>query len=293
MEGRFYLKFLKNGKCLELVTFQVAYSHVLCRSALSKSKLPELDYSLNPYVGCEHGCLYCYSRSLLKNEDLIPKWGKFVWVKKNLVDRLRVEVRRRKKGVVGVGTVTDPYQPIEAKLKLTQNCLKLLTAYHFPVSIQTKSSLILRDLDFIKPQSFDVGVTLTTINEDLAEKLEPKASKPTARIQVLEELKNRGVETWIFLGPIIPSINDDEKNIEEIVEVARKNKCKILYDKLNLKKGVLESLQPFLEKENPKIVNFLPKILSPWSTYWKEKSKMILRLCKEKNVECKPAFPYV
>ncbi len=275
------------------LTAKVEYSYITCKSALSISRLPGLDYSLNPYVGCEHGCLYCYSRSMLKDEALALKWGSFVWAKKNLVERLRHDLRHKKRGVVGVGTITDPYQPLEAKLRLTYNCIELLAAYRFPTSIQTKSTLILRDLELIKPEKFDVGVTITTVNVDLAKKLEPKASTPDARVQIVEEMANRNIETWVFLGPIIPFINDDEENFKSIVRVAWKNKSKILYDKLNLKKWVLESLKPFLEKEKPELVERLPEILSPKSGYWLKISKTIQKLCKEKNVECKPAFPYV
>jgi len=161
------------------------------------------------------------------------------------------------------------------------------------ISIQTKSTLILRDLDLINPEKFDVGVTLTTMDENLAKKLEPKASKPDARVQVLEEVTNKKIETWIFLGPIIPFINDDQENIKKIIKVAEKNKSKILYDKLNLKKWVLDSLKQFLEKEKPGLTELLPKILHPHSTYWLEKSKNIETMCKKAGVECKPAFPYV
>lgn len=230
---------------------------------------------------------------MLKDENLSLKWGSFVWVKKNLIERLRHDLRHRKHGVVGVGTTTDPYQPVESKLELTRSCIKLLTAYRFPVSIQTKSTLILRDLDLIKPEKFDVGITITTVDVDLAKKLEPKASTPDARIQIIEEMVNQKIETWIFLGPIIPFINDGEENFRNIIKVAWKNKSKILYDKLNLKKWVLESLKPFLEIEKPELAEKLPEILSSKSGYWLKISKTIQKLCREKSVECKPAFPYI
>ncbi|RLG92087.1 MAG: radical SAM protein [Candidatus Hecatellales archaeon] len=275
------------------LTGKVEYSYVTCKSALSKSRLPELDYALNPYVGCEHGCLYCYSRSILKDEKMALRWGSFVWAKKNIVERLRKDLRRKKAGVIGVGTITDPYQPLESKLRLTRGCLEFLSVYRFPVSIQTKSNLILRDLDLIKPEKFDVGVTITTIDKNLAKKLEPKAPNPDARIQVVEELADKKVETWIFLGPVIPYVNDDRGNLEAIIEVAKKTGSKILYDRLNLKRWVLESLKPFLEKEKPGLSDVLPRVLGFGSDYWVRVSEVIRGICGEKGVKCEPAFPYV
>ena len=117
---------------------------VKCKTALSKSNLPGLDYSLNPYRGCMHNCAYCYVPNVLRiNRE---EWGKFVEVKINIQNVLSKEVKTKKQGIVGISTVTDPYQPIEKRNKITRFCLEQLLKYDFPISIQTKSSLVLKDI---------------------------------------------------------------------------------------------------------------------------------------------------
>lgn len=218
-------------------------------------------------------------------------WGKFVKAKQNIVEILEREMKGKPRGVVGISTVTDPYQPIESKTQLTRKCLEILANNNVPISIQTKSMLVLRDIDIMKPKKFDVGVTITTMDRDLAGKLEPRTSPPDARARVLEELAPRGFETWIFLGPIIPEVNDSKENIAKIIEVARKTKSKLMYDKLNLKQWVLESMTPFLEQEKPGLAQRLPAILSAKSDYWYKISSMVESICKERSVRCEPAFP--
>jgi len=270
----------------------VEYGFVFCRSALSTSKLPDLNYSINPYVGCEHGCVYCYSRSFLGDRRLAERWGSFVWAKRNLLERLRVELARKKRGVVGVGVLTDPYQPFEGRMRLTRGCVEILASYGFPVSLQTKSALILRDVDLIKPEGFDVGVTITTLDEDLAGMLEPGASPPEARVQVVEEFSSRKVETWIFLGPIIPGINDDRENFERIVRVAERTGSLLLYDKLNLRREILKPLENFFRRVKPELLEGWPRILQPSPSYWARVSRLLERLCRERNVKCQAAFQH-
>ena len=269
----------------------VKYSQVVCRTALSQSRLPSLRYSLNPYMGCEHGCVYCYSRSVFRDRQLAMDWGKFVRAKQNIPEVLARELKHKPRGTIGLSTVTDPYQPLEAKLKLTGKCLEILSAHDFPVSIQTKSDLVLRDADLIEPGKFDVGVTLTTMDRELAGKIEPRSSRPDTRARVLEEFASRGVETWIFLGPIIPEINDSRRSLEQVIEVAEKTGSKILYDKLNLRPWVLESIAPFIEKERPGLIERLPKLLNPKSDWWRETSETVKKLCAERSVLCELAFP--
>jgi len=267
------------------------YSYVSCKTALSLSRLPGLYYSLNPYFGCEHGCVYCYSRSVFRDRELALSWGRFVKAKSNILDVLSRELTRKPPKVVGVSTVTDPYQPYESRLQLTRRCLEMLSRHNFPVSIQTKSALVLRDLELIKPDNFDVGVTLTTMDPGLASRLEPRASRPDARANVLEEFASRGVKTWIFLGPIIPHVNDREDSISQIIEIASKTKSRLLFDKLNLRPWVLESMRPFMESEYPGVWDQLPELVGEKPDYWLSLSSLIRRVCANESVSCESAFP--
>jgi len=266
------------------------YFYIKCKTALSKSLLPGLDYSLNPYFGCEHGCLYCYVPSVFHDEGLALKWGNFVKAKINILEVLRKELIKKSKGIVGISTVTDPYQPLEKKLQLTRECLKLLTNHKFPISIQTKSPLVLRDLDLMNQSSFDVGITITTMDDWLAKKIEPKAPSPSYRSKALQELFQKNFSTWIFFGPIIPGINDDRENIEKIVILAKKTNSELLYDKLNLKPFVMKRLKPFLEKENPELIENLPKLLTKNSGYLRNIERSIEIICKKYGIKFKPAF---
>ena len=269
----------------------VKYQSITCKTALSPSKLPGLRYSLNPYRGCGHGCVYCYAPSVLGDRQLAMGWGKIVQAKHNIVEVLEREVRRKPKGVVGVSTVTDPYQPLEAELELTRKCIELLSKYRFDVCIQTKSSLVLRDADVIKSEGFEVWVTITTMDRELAGKLEPQASPPDARAQVLEEFSERGVETWLFLGPIVPELTDGAESLRRVVEVAKQTNSRVIYDRLNLKRWVLERLAPVLEPECPGLAKRLPGLVGPGSKRWREMCSRVESICKKLGVPCEPAFP--
>ncbi|MEW6592569.1 MAG: radical SAM protein [Candidatus Hadarchaeota archaeon] len=267
------------------------YFFITCKSVLSQSKLPGLKYSLNPYRGCEHGCIYCYVPSLMRDKELTETWGKSVWRKLNLVDVLAKEVKKKPRGIVGVSTVCDPYQPIEADDKLTRRCIQILADNGFHVSIHTKSSLVLRDADIIAPEKFDVGTTITTMDRGLAALLEPGAATPAARAKVLEEFSARGVETWLFLGPIIPFVNDSEDSLKQVIEVAARTKSKLIYDKFNVNKWALEQLKNAFETERSDLVGQLPCLVRDSSELWQSTVAKINEICRDLRVNSEAAFP--
>ena len=270
----------------------MTYTAKNCRTALSRSRLPGLDYALNPYFGCEHGCLYCYSPAVLGLKETHMKWGSFVEAKINIPEVLAREARHRRRGIVGVSTVTDPYQPIERQYELTRRCLIILKETGFKASIQTKSDLVTRDLDVILDGKFDVGITITTLDRSLAQTLEPKAPPPDRRIEALRELSSHGVETWIFLGPIIPGLTDDKENLSGILEVARETNSKLYYDKLNLREGVLDRLAPLGILSREDYPGGLLEKLKPSSTYWARLSRFIEEEARPHGVHVEPAFRY-
>jgi DNA repair photolyase len=268
------------------------YSYIECKHAISLTKLPGLRYSINPYIGCEHGCTYCYSPSIFRSRDVSINWGRFVKAKINISDILLHQINKVQPGTIGIGTVTDPYQPLERNLELTRKCIEVISSKSFPASIQTKSSLILRDKDLINPDNFDIGVTITTLNKDLARLIQPNAPKPDTLIEVLDEFFTKKVYTWIFLGPIIPEINDDYENLYGIIKLAKKTKSTLYYDKLNLRLWVKERIEDSFIKHkiNPKIQ--LSQVLNRKSGYWLKIKEKIEKICKNLNVDCRPAFPH-
>lgn len=210
-------------------------------------------------------------------------------VKVNAAEVLRREVQGKPRRTVGVGTVTDPYQPLEAKFGLTRECLRLLSEHGFPVCVQTKSDLILRDVDLLSGENCEVGVTLTTMDEGIARALEPAASPPRRRGRVLEEFSSRGVSTWLFLGPLLPSLTDSEEAVREVVEVAAATGSLVIYDRLNLRRGVMERLAGVLRELSPESLRIL---LSPSlrSRAWREERERVERICRGMGVRCEPAF---
>ena len=187
---------------------------VQAKSILNKSKI--FDYCLNPYLGCQTSCRYCYARLFMRRYSGHKEpWGEFVDVKVNAPELLRKQLERAKKGTVWISSVCDPYQPLEAKYKLTRRCLKELLEKQFPVNIQTKSKLALRDLDlFERFETIDVGFTITTDDERLAKLFEPMASPVKDRIDALQRIHEAGIRTFAFIGPLLPG--NPEKLVERL-----------------------------------------------------------------------------
>ena len=249
------------------------------KTALSLSKLPGLDYALNPYRGCEHACIYCYAPSVIHWDK--GEWGKLVEVKVNLPRILSKELRLKKKGVVGLGTVTDPYQPAEKKYEITRRCLGLLLMNDFPVCIQTKSSLVLRDIDLLKKFSnLEVGITLTSHDDSVRQKLEPGASSVEERLHALSELSKNGIKTWVFMGPVMPYITDVEPLIGAISLVKPDY---VLVDKLRMKEGVRDSVLGFINEFYPLLTEKYENIFSGEENYFVEILDDIKKSCESKN----------
>ncbi|MBO8180169.1 MAG: radical SAM protein [Archaeoglobus sp.] len=246
------------------------------RRALSRSNLPGVDFTINPYTGCTHGCIYCYARSYCQKE-VGENWGSVVIVKENIPEVLGKELRRRPSGRVVLSTMTDPYQPLEKEEELTRRILEILLINGCKVGIQTKSDLVLRDMDLLSQNLnlVDVGFTITMLDKDFARKIEPYAPSPQRRIRALERLSDEGVRTWIFMGPVIPGV--DEKEIEEIVEIAGKTSSSLYYDKFRVK-GFMKS--GFVAEMAEKAAK----------TDWKELSQRINKICEKYGVKAIPAF---
>jgi len=173
------------------------------KSILSKSQI--YDYALNAYVGCAHGCVYCYARFMKRFTGHHEPWGEFVDVKINAPELLSREIRKKKKGTVWISGVCDAYQPIEKKYKLTRRCLEVLVDNDWPVSIQTKSPLVLRDLNILRrAKDAEVGFTITTADDRMRKIFEPGAPAIEKRIEALETLHEEGIKTFVMVAPLLP-----------------------------------------------------------------------------------------
>ena len=182
---------------------------VECGRALSPSKLPEMDYALNPYGGCEHGCVYCYAPGYTHSE--LSGW-RVVRVKRNVVERLARELPYVS-GTVGIGSVTDPYQAAEGRFRLTRGCLELLSARGLPVHVHTKSDLVLRDLDLLSGMEAVVGVTVTGVDDRVSKMTEPGAPLPSARLRALRRLADAEVECYALVAPVMSTLEGREAEL--------------------------------------------------------------------------------
>ncbi len=198
------------------------------RSIIAYNQSPDVpfDRSINPYRGCEHGCVYCFARPTHAWLGLSPglDFETKIFAKFDAARLLEAELAKRsyRPQVIALGANTDPYQPVERDLKITRQILEVLARYRHPVGIVTKSRLVLRDLDILAPMAARglarVMVSVTTLDRDLARRLEPRAPTPALRLEAIRRLAEAGVPTGVLAAPMIPALNDSE--LEAILEAA-------------------------------------------------------------------------
>ena len=195
---------------------------------ITRNASPDIgfDRSINPYRGCEHGCIYCFARPTHAYLGLSPglDFETKLFFKPEAAKLLAEELRqpRYECRPIAMGTNTDPYQPVERRLKITRSILEVLAAHRHPVTIVTKSSLILRDLDILAPMAKEglakAAVSVTTLDATLARRMEPRATTPARRIETIRGLAAAGVPTTVMVAPVIPVLTDPE--METILETA-------------------------------------------------------------------------
>jgi len=178
-----------------------------------------LDFGMNLYRGCQHHCIYCDSRSLCYGND---RFDEDVLVKANAIDVLRNELRRkRKRGIIGTGSMSDPYMPAEERHRLTEGALEAIAEYGFGVHVITKSTLVLRDMALLqrisRGSTAAVSLSITTIDDKLAHRVEPGAPPSSERFLALRALANAGIEARVALMPVLPFLEDSPDNVRAIV----------------------------------------------------------------------------
>ena len=198
---------------------------IYSKTALSSSQV--YDYAINPYVGCQHACAYCYARFMKRFSGHKEPWGDFVDVKINAPDLLVAEIRKKKKGTVWMSGVCDPYQPLEARFRLSRRCLEILVQNGWPVVIQTRSPLVLRDLDiFKKADDIEVGLSITTASDEIRKVFEANAPSIMERLRTVESLHSNGIRTYVMIAPILPEA-------ENLVGILAGNVNYVIIDRMN------------------------------------------------------------
>ncbi|MEK7595044.1 MAG: radical SAM protein [Patescibacteria group bacterium] len=234
---------------------------VQAKSILVPSKLPDCDFVINPYTGCRFGCTYCYASFMGRyvGKD-IKDWGNYVYAKINAPKLLKTEVKKLKNKGFGtnvfLSSVTDPYQGLEAKYKLTRGCLEVLldAGFEGSIGILTKSDLVLRDMDiFKKLKSVEVGLTITSTKDSISRYFEKFAPSVSQRLEALKKLNEEGIKTYAFVGPLLPHFTANPESLREIFDSLCGVGVKELYiEHINLspyiKKRLFEELHDAPEK---------------------------------------------
>jgi DNA repair photolyase len=248
------------GLDAELPPLRTTVARDTSRTVIARNDSPDIgfDRSINPYRGCEHGCIYCYARPSHAYLGLSPgqDFESRLLAKPDAAKLLASELRRPGYHCrpIAMGTNTDPYQPVERRLEITRSILEVLSEHHHPVTIVTKSALVLRDLDILGPMAerrlARVAISVTTLDRTLARRMEPRAATPSRRLEAIRLLNEAGVPCGVMTAPMIPGLNDAE--LEAILEAAAEAGApSAAYILVRLPLEVAELFQKWLESHYP------------------------------------------
>ncbi len=254
---------------------------VRTRVALPPSRLPGLDFALNPYVGCQHDCLYCYAPYVTKRPR--AEWTR-VRARMDLPQALAKEIKG-KRGVIGLGTVTDPYQEAERHLLITRRCLMEIIPHGLAVSALTKSDLILRDLDLLKELQGEVGITVTSVSDSLSREFEPGAPLPGRRLSALQQMAEAGLNAYALMGPLLPVL--EEKDAAELVDALAGTGIEwVMLDRFRPRAGMYDDI-----RSRPDGRNTADRLEDAHRRKdYQGLEAFIRRRCVEKGLRCVDAF---
>lgn len=245
------------------VTPQVAWIEVEARSVLNRVVGMPFRWSINPYRGCQHRCVFCYARRThwFLDQDGVRDWGTRIFVKVNAPDVLRGELAHPSwtREEVHIGTATDPYQPAEGAYRLTRRILEVLRDFRTPASIVTRSTMVVRDLDILRQLADGPGaavcLSIATMDAALAREIEPEVPPPQARLDALRALAKAGVPAGVLLAPVLPGLTDAPPQLAAVVEAARANGARWLWtNTLHLGDVTRQAFFQYLQRWHPELV---------------------------------------
>lgn len=251
---------------------------------ITKSNLPASDYVINPYVGCPHGCKYCYASFMKRFTGHTEDWGSFVDIKE--CDK-KIDLKKISKKRVFLSSVTDCYNPYEEKYGITRSILERLIDSDCYLSISTKSKLILRDIDILKKiPNLEVSMSINTLDEKFRCDMD-NASSIADRLNTLKTLHDSGIHTILFMSPIFPYITDWKK----IIEVSSDYVDEYWFENLNLRGAYKKTILDYIEKNYPSIYDkYIDIYVKKDLSYWENLGREIEKYCKSKNIEYKNYF---
>jgi len=256
------------------------------KSIITKSKLPGADYVINPYVGCSHGCRYCYACFMKRFVNHDEAWGEFVDVKINALDTLKNLSNYQGKSIT-IGSVTDPYQPIEKKYQLTRALLGKLLEIDVKLCIMTKSPLIQRDIDLLKQFShLTVLVTSGFYHDSTRNIFEPRSANIEDRLAAVRDLSENGIQTNLFISPILPELTDWKSLVNE----AKPYVESVWFENLNFYPAIRNLIFYSLTQIDRSLIPKYQQIYKAGSSYWDEVASDIENYCLAQDVNYKLCF---
>lgn len=254
------------------------------KNYVTKSNLPVSDYVINPYVGCPHGCKYCYASFMKRFTGHLEPWGEFIDIK--LCDK-PINIKKLKGKNVFLSSVTDCYNSFEEKYRLTRKILEQLIEAECELCITTKSSLILRDIDLLKQfKNLTVAMSVNTLDEKFKNHMD-NASSIKERLNTLKELHKYGIYTILFMSPIFPGIT----NFKAIVKTSKPYINMYWFENLNLRGAYKTEILNYIKKHHPELTLLYENIyIKGDKSYWIELAKEINEFCTEEKVNFKNYF---
>lgn len=257
---------------------------IKAKSIIMKSNLPEGDYVINPYIGCEHGCKYCYARFMKRFTNHPEPWGEFVDVKINALELIKN--KKYDKKYITISSVCDPYQPIEKKYELTKKILEKLIPLQPHIDILTKSDLVIRDIGLLKQfKDSMVAMSFSMLDENLRKQLEPGAPSADKKIAALKELYKNNIHTVVFISPLFPEITE----WKEIILKTKDFVHEFWFENLNLYPSIQDNIYSFLRKNKPELIEKYKEIYSN-NDYWNKMESEIRKFCTENDIKYRIYF---
>ncbi len=259
---------------------------IKAKSIITKSGL-NVDYVINPYVGCMHGCIYCYARFMKRFTNHHEPWGRFLDVKINAAELIPQNTKKYKNKSIMISSVTDPYQPAEGKYKLMRGILERLIPLGPDLCVITKSDLIIKDIDLLKKfKKCVAGISLSLLDTSIQKEVEPFASPIERRINAVKQLKKAGIRTFIFISPMFPELTD----WKAIVEKTKNFVDEFWFENLNLYPSIRYNIFQWLRNHHPELVKKYREMYFTKKDYWGKAEKEIKDYGKKNSLIFKIYF---
>jgi DNA repair photolyase len=256
----------------------IKVSEIEVKNLISKSKIPSIDFAINPYVGCPHKCIYCYAEFMGKFHK--ERWGSFLDVK---ICTKAIDTKKFKNNTILLSSVTDAYNPFEIKYAITKQVLKQFITSQAKIEILTKSSLVTRDIKILKQiPNINVGFSINTTDDSIRKQIEPYASSVQKRIDALKILHNEGINTWVFISPIFPKITD----FKNIVKTCHIYANSFGFANLNLKNSYHARILNYIHIHHQKLLPLYQEIyIRNNKDYWQQTAHEIHSYCQEIGID--------